>query len=401
MRLLRRVAFERMRLAAAAARRDVEKAASRAARHAPPPPEGPLRALFLASQPRGHAGTEHRLALWASRLRGAGHEVEVVAPVEGDEGERLFRWANLEDRVRYHRDMLRSRRAAVARAARFHVAVVHMTDLPGWEYGDPFVAQALARTAGRLLVDLDDLPVVRGEKEPGERARALVRSADGLVVGNEELRAWFPERPSWVVPTCVEPAAWPVPDRAARAGGAVLGWIGTAGGLADLEALAPVLTQVCARHGARVRVVCDVRPQLPGVPVEFVPWRAGGEPGALAAVDVGLAPLADGPAARCKCGLKAIEYGAVGAPTVASPVGALRAIVAPGVTGLHAGPLPEWASALDSLLSDRAARLRMGAAARDAVESRWSAAANERAFDDALRGRGGAGSQPLDSCRHG
>jgi glycosyltransferase involved in cell wall biosynthesis len=196
----------------------------------------------------------------------------------------------------------------------------------------------------------------------------------------------------------VEPSAWPVPDRGARTGAPVLGWIGTAGGLCDLEALAPTLAEACARHGARVRVVCDERPSLPGVPVEFVRWRPGGEPQDLSPVDVGLAPLADGPAARCKCGLKAIEYGAVGAPAVASPVGALREIVEPGVTGLHAASPAEWLGALCTLLGDRDARLRMGAAARASVASRWSAAAHARNFDAALR----AGSQrSMDSCRHG
>src|SRR5262249_47005767 len=159
---------------------------------------------------------------------------------------------------------------------------------------------------GRVLLDLDDLPVVRGEPEPGPRARRLVAMVDGLVVGNPELAAWFPDRPSWIVPTCVSPPAWPEVDRASRTGPPLLGWLGTAGGLPPLEALAPVLAAACAKHGARLRVVCDVAPKLPGVPVDFVPWKGWREPKDLAAMDVGLAPLWDGPVSRCKCGLKAL-----------------------------------------------------------------------------------------------
>ena len=383
-----RLAFARMRAATFFARSAITHSAARAARRAPPPREGPLRVMMLASQPAGHAATRHRLTLWADRLRREGHAVEMFLPVEGDEGERLFRWDTPADRARYHAAALASRRRAVAAAPSFDVAVVHMNDVPAWAYGRPFVAEALARTGGRVLLDLDDLPVVRGESAPGPRARRLAEVADGLILGNRELAAWFPDRPSWIVPTCVDVDAWPARDPASRSGPPLLGWIGTAGRLASLEALAPVLAAACARHGARVRVICDTAPSMPGVPVEFVPWRAGREAEDLANVGVGLAPLDDTPAARCKCGLKAIEHAASASAVVASPVGALRDIVVHGETGLLASGTDEWASALDALLSDPDRRARMGATARAMAQSRWSPAAHAAEFERALRGEG-------------
>lgn len=381
-----RLAFARMQAATLAARAAILRRTATAKRRAPPPREGPLRVLMLASQPAPHAATRHRLASWAERLARDGHEVELVLPVTGDEGERLFRWATSADRVEYHERMLASRRDAVARAADFDVAVVHLNDVPAWEYGPPFVAAALVRTAGRVLLDLDDLPVVRGESSPAPRAQRLAATVDGLVAGNDELRRWFPASPAWVVPTCIDAASWPVPDRSTRTGPPVLGWIGTSGALAQLEALAPVLAEAAARHGARLRVVCDAEPRLPGVPVEFVPWRGGREPEDLAAVDVGLAPLADGPMERCKCGLKALEYAASGAAVVASPVGALGRIVVPSETGFLASAPGDWAAALDRLLADPALRRRMGAAGRAVVEARWSYDAHAATYARALRG---------------
>jgi glycosyltransferase involved in cell wall biosynthesis len=166
----------------------------------------------------------------------------------------------------------------------------------------------------------------------------------------------------------------------------VLGWVGTTGALAHLQALAPVLGDVCSRHGARLRVVCDRPPGLPGVPVDFVPWSPEREVQDLLPIDVGLAPLADGPAARCKCGLKALQYMAAGAPVVAAPVGALAEIVEDGVTGLHAGGAAAWTAALDGLLGDRDLRLRLGAEARRRVASRWSFDVHAARFEAALRG---------------
>jgi glycosyltransferase involved in cell wall biosynthesis len=384
--MFERVDFARLRAETAAAQVALAARTAFATRHAPPRADGPMRVLMLASQPASHAGTRHRLTGWAERLRRAGHHVEVSLPVDGELGERLFVKDDFASRAEQLRRTLASRRDVVLRAADFDVAVIHMTDLPYWEYGEPFVAAALTKTAGRVLLDLDDLPVVRGEKAPGPRARSLVGLVDGLVLGNRELASWFPDRPTWIVPTCVDPATWPATDRASRTGPPVIGWIGTSGALHLLEALAPVLAAACAKHDARVRVICDVEPQLPGVPVEFRQWTGGRETADLADVDVGLAPLSDGPVERCKCGLKALQYAASGAPVVASPVGALPQIVVHGATGFHATSMDEWAAALDSLLADPALRASMGRAARAAVESRWSFDVHAAQFERALRG---------------
>jgi glycosyltransferase involved in cell wall biosynthesis len=389
-----RVAFARLLTATFASRVSVAARTAFAVRRAPPPREGPMRVLMVASQPLSHAGTRHRLSIWADRLRREGHEVDVSLPVPGDVGERLFMSAEYADRAEQHLRTLRSRRAMVRTASRFDVAVIRMTDLPYWEYGPPFVAEALTKTAGRVVLDLDDLPVVRGERAPGPRARRLASLVDGLILGNRELASWFPGRPAWFVPTCIEPALWPPVERSADGRPPMLGWIGTAGGLPLLEDLAPVLAAACAKHGARVRVVCDVPPKMPGVPVDFVPWSGGRETADLADVDVGLAPLIDGPTQRCKCGLKALEHAASCAPVVASPVGALSEIVVHGETGFLAASHEEWAAAIDRLLTDGALRRSMGRAARAAVEARWSYDVHASEFEAALRGTPSVASDP-------
>ena len=103
-------------------------------------------------------------------------------------------------------------------------------------------------------------------------------------------------------------------------------------------------------------------------------------------IDLGLAPLDDGPVARCKCGLKALQYMATGVPVVASPVGALREIVVPGETGLHATSTDEWERSIASLLEDPAFRRRLGRAGRAVVETRWSYDAHAAEYESALRG---------------
>jgi glycosyltransferase involved in cell wall biosynthesis len=289
-------------------------------------------------------------------------------------------------RAEFHLRMLRSRLDAIQRAAGFHVAVIHVSDLPFWDHGQPFVAAALKRVAGRVVLDLDDLPLSSGRIELNAKAVALGQTADGLTLGNRRLAERYPGRPWWFVPTCVEPAEWRVPDRGERPGPPLLGWVGTAGNLRNLEPLAPALAEICRRHATKLRVVCSQPADLPGVPEEFVRWSPEREQRDLEAIDVGLAPLLEAPKQRYTCGLKALQYMASGMPVVGSPVGALPDIVRDGETGFIAATPREWAQALDRLLGDRDLRLRLGAAGRSAVERRWSFAVHERQFENALRG---------------
>jgi glycosyltransferase involved in cell wall biosynthesis len=343
---------------------------------------------MLPTYPERFTGTKYRLSAWARRLERRGFEVELAPPMSDAHAVRLSNDWSPRARTEYHLRMLSGRLAALGRAGRIDAAVVHINDLPFWDYGPPFVAAALGRLAGRVILDLDDLPLVGGAAELGPKARAVGRAVDGLTLGNRRLPACYPGRPWWYVPTCVEPAEWQVPDRAARAGPPVLGWVGTPGNLRNLAPLAPALAEVCRRHDARLRVVCSEPADLPGVPEEFVRWSAEREQEDLVPVDVGLAPLLDEPKQRYTCGLKALQYMAGGLPVVASPVGSFPEIVREGETGMLATSPEEWAAALDRLLGDRDLRLRLGAAGRRAVEERWSFAKHEASFENALRGVG-------------
>ena len=349
-------------------------------------PEAPLRVLYLAKIPSHATGTKYRILKWARLLESEGHEVRVDLTMPDSHVDRLFADWGTRARAEYHLRMLRGRMKSVSSAAGFDVAVIHMTDLPFWEYDGPFIARALKRRVGRLLLDLDDLPIVRGEQTAGHHARELASVADGLIVGNPLIAEHLPRRPTWYVPTCVDPAEWPVVDRSQKPGPPLLGWVGTEGNLRHLESIREPLAEVCRRHGTRVRVVCSKPPELTGVPVEFVKWSAEREVEDLLPIDIGLAPLLDGLPQRCKCGLKALQHMAAGAPVVASPVGALTSIVRHGETGMLAGTTPEWAESLDRLLSDTTRRLAMGTASREGIVRHWSFEAHRRNYVDAIAG---------------
>jgi glycosyltransferase involved in cell wall biosynthesis len=219
------------------------------------------------------------------------------------------------------------------------------------------------------IVDIDDsIHLYRG----GLAARRLAELADLVIVGNDWLaeiwRGW--NRLVEILPTAVDterhsPA--PPPERP------TIGWLGSADNLRYLETIAPALARVVTRFPAvEIAVCCDRRPHLSGVAYRYVPWSPAAEGAFLSSIGIGVMPLADGPWERGKCSFKMLQYMAAGRPCVVSPVGMNREILSQAELGRAATTLEEWTEALSSLIADRDAAQRLGAAGRALAVARYS-----------------------------
>ena len=87
---------------------------------------------------------------------------------------------------------------------------------------------------------------------------------------------------------------------------------------------------------------------------------------------IGVMPLSDTEWSRGKCGLKLLQYMALGLPAVASPIGVNREIISDGANGFLASTKEEWHATLIRLCQDSELRIRIGQAARKTVESEYS-----------------------------
>jgi glycosyltransferase involved in cell wall biosynthesis len=224
---------------------------------------------------------------------------------------------------------------------------------------------------------------------PGKTA-ALCRQARHVLAGNAFLAAYarrFNDRVT-LVPTTIDTDRYRPPAR--RAGEVpVIGWTGSYSTARYLEPLAPVLQRLRRRHRFRLVVVGAPPPRIDGVEVETRPWRSESEVLDLSDFEIGVMPLSDTEWERGKCGLKALQYMALGLPAVVSPVGVNREIVRDGENGLLAATAQDWEASLERLLTDPGLRRRLGDAGRRTVETEYSARVHAprvaAAFGDALR----------------
>ncbi len=239
----------------------------------------------------------------------------------------------------------RGRRALFREAGKARTVVLQRRLLSPWD------ALALRRSCRRLVFDFDDALPFRDSNRGATRSwarslkfRTIVGLADACVAGNPYLAALAGD--ARVIPTAVGLAPDP-PEPPRR----VLGWLGSASNLVYLERLRPVFAALWEeRRDWELHVVCDAFPAWPELPLVRIPWSAEAEAPALAGFAIGLAPLADDPWTRGKCGMKLLRYLAAGIPAVASPVGVQPAIL--GDAGSLAEETDAWRSAILRLWED-------------------------------------------------
>lgn len=148
-------------------------------------------------------------------------------------------------------------------------------------------------------------------------------------------------------------------------------WIGTPSTVRYLQVLAVPLQALAKQHKFVLRVIGGGPIDLPGVPLERLPWSEDTEVAHISACDVGVMPLVDSAFERGKCGYKLIQYMACGLPVVASPIGVNMQIVQPGVNGFLANTSAQWQDALAQLLLDSVQRSKIGCAGRLQVEQTY------------------------------
>jgi glycosyltransferase involved in cell wall biosynthesis len=159
-----------------------------------------------------------------------------------------------------------------------------------------------------------------------------------------------------------------------------IGWTGSHSTLPYLDAVVPVLQELEKDQNCSFLLIADKAPELPLKRWRFVPWNAQTEIADLLQIDVGIMPLTPDRWSEGKCGFKLIQYGAVGLPAVASPVGVNTQVITEGKTGFLAGDEPAWSEALRTLVMNADVRRRLGAGARRKIVAEYSVTAVQSVF---------------------
>lgn len=342
-----------------------------------------MKVLMLSSGDRVPSA-RFRLHPFVQPLRERGHTVTILQSIP--QKYEYWKWMGFRPSQKLKRTV-RWWHSVRARLGRYDVVIF---DREVFDTPDTNAEQRFRKACPRMVLDVDDAVFLR---YPGKYEK-LAALADAVVAGNRYLDEYT--RPHngniTIIPTCVPMTAYPEIDRSRSNPRPVIGWMGTPPNLKYLNVAAPALQKLANKHDFELLLITPNvehldQAALAGVDIRHEIWDKHLEVDQLRQSDIGIMPLfAEQEWDKYKCGLKLIQYMAVGLPGVASPVGVNSEIVEHGQSGFVATTEEDWFQILDELLTDPSRRTAVGIAARKRAAALYSIEANVSQLEAVLSG---------------
>jgi glycosyltransferase involved in cell wall biosynthesis len=250
--------------------------------------------------------------------------------------------------------------------------------------GPPVFERLIAQSGVPIIFDFDDAIFV-SYRSPSNgylsylkfasKTKTICRIASHVMVGNPYLADYARQVNDrvTVIPTTIDTEKYRVPERNGKSGPVVIGWTGSHSTVQHLDTMRGALKKLAEKESFRLRVIGTPAYECAPVNVEAMPWCAETELEDLSDIDIGMMPLPDDRWSKGKCGLKALQFMALGIPTICSPVGVNTDIIQDDQNGFIAATEDEWVEKLTRLLRSAELRRRLGHAGRVTVEEKYSA----------------------------
>ena len=261
--------------------------------------------------------------------------------------------------------------------------------------GPPLLEKFLHLMGKPIVFDFDDAIYLSSSSNANKFMRFLkfpsktnyiIKISTLVLVGNRNLQnyAFRFNKNIAIVPTVINTDLYQ-PKEYSKKDKACLGWSGSITTITHLNLIKDVLREICLKYDTYIKVIGSNDFFIPGIKIFTQEWKLETESDDLREIDIGLMPLPDDEWGRGKCGLKALQYMALGIPTICSPVGVNTEIIRDGVNGFFCRTEDEWVETLSLLIDNKELCERIGLEGRKTVEERYSVKVSAPFFLDILK----------------
>lgn len=326
-------------------------------------------------------GQRYRLEQWEPLLRERGVDITFAAFEDEDLHALLYKRGMMGKKLRLVTRAL-GRRLSLVRKVKDYDLVYLLREAA--LLGPPLFERLIAQSGVPMIFDFDDAIFV-SYRSPSNgylsylkfasKTKTICRISSHVMVGNPYLADYARQVNDQVtvIPTTIDTEKYRVPERKKKDGPVVIGWTGSYSTVQHLDTMRGALKKLAEKESFRLRVIGTPSYECDPVEVEAMKWRAETELEDLSEIDIGMMPLPDDRWSKGKCGLKALQFMALGIPTICSPVGVNTDIIQDDQNGFIAATEDEWVEKLTRLLRSAELRQRLGHAGRVTVEEKYSA----------------------------
>ena len=270
------------------------------------------------------------------------------------------------------------------------------TFLWGTPFGPPIYEWLLCKISKKVIYDIDDLVYSKDHKSKAksfiatlkgrEKPVYLMKKANHVITCTPHLDDFarqYTNKTTDISSTINTETYKPI-NPYSNDKTLTLGWSGSHSTSKYVYLLQDVLLKLSKKHKFKLLVIGDASFNIPGLDVEAIGWEEATEVKNLQRIDIGLYPLPDEPWVLGKSGLKALQYMALGIPTIATAIGANHRVIEDGISGKLVVSANQWKNAIERYIINPKLRKKHGLNGRKRVEKLYSVKANKSVYLNCL-----------------
>ena len=247
-----------------------------------------------------------------------------------------------------------------------------------------FFEKAIYKQSKKIIFDFDDSIWLENVSDANkffkwlknpEKTKKIISFSNLIFSGNQYLRNYASSfnKNTVIIPTTIDTDLYQN-NYKKNNDKIIIGWSGSTTTIQHFEYALPYLKKIAVKYKNIVdfKVIGDGSYFNKDLKIYGLPWRKETEIKDLCSFDIGIMPLPDNEWAKGKCGLKGLQYMALGIPTIMSAVGVNNDIINDGENGFLAKNNIEFQTKLELLIKSKKLRLELGKNGKKTVQEKYS-----------------------------
>lgn len=216
-----------------------------------------------------------------------------------------------------------------------------------------------------------------------DKTKEIISFSNMVFAGNKYLAQYARQFNANVkiVPTTIDTEEYKRISQPQREG-VCIGWSGSITTIQHFEYAIPALKTIKAKYKDLVyfKVIGDANYKNEELGINGLAWVKDTEIEDLSEIEIGIMPLPNDEWSKGKCGLKGLQYMALGIATLMSPVGVNSEIIKHGENGFLPKTEDEWVSQISLLIENKNLRESVAQAGRKTVVEKYSVMAWKHSY---------------------
>lgn len=354
------------------------------------------RVLFICPYPENVAPSQRlKFEQYYPSFRGEGFQITTSSFIDEAFWKIIYKPGNFWKKAIHTLTGYARRIGDLFRIRQYDIVYIHLWVTP---FGPPLFEWLYRKVAKKVVYDIDDLVYLGNVKSKAHplvtlvKGRAkpifLMKTSDHVITCTPYLDAFVKKynRNTTDISSTINTQRYTPKTNYESHNKITIGWSGSHSTAKYLHLLDDVFIALANQYNFKLLVMGDENFTLPGVEVEAIPWNESYEIDVIRKFDIGVYPLPDEEWVLGKSGLKALQYMALGVPTVATAIGTIHRIIHHNENGFLVQSKEDWKSQIIALINNQELREKIGQQAVLTVKESYSIDANKEKYIQILNG---------------